>query len=71
MLLVSHSYLYLLRRHRDSETHRASIPFSLHLEYRYFGNLHVRNYTRACACPLYVPSYVSLAALLLHMFYLL
>ncbi len=51
--------------------HRSPIPIPLHLVYRSFGNLHVRYYTRACACPLYVPSYIFFAVLLLHMFYLL
>jgi len=49
------------------------VPLPLNFDRRLFGNLHVRYYTRACACPLYVPShtYISLTALLLHMFHLL
>jgi hypothetical protein len=44
------------------------VPLPLNFVRRLFGNLHVRYYTRACACPLYVPSYtyISLTALLLH-----
>lgn len=33
--------------------------FPLNLVCRAFGSLHVRYYTRACACPFYVSSYIS------------
>jgi hypothetical protein len=49
------------------------VPLLLNFDRQLFGNLHVKYYTRACACPPYVPSYtyISLTTLLLHMFHLL
>ena len=45
---------------RYGETRSSSPPLPLNFVRQLFGNLHVRYYTRACACPLYVPSYLHL-----------